>query len=104
MATISAIEFAHWIEFYRLEPFGEEWRQAAQAAWAPIAATGSKKESGGHWEVNDFMPCLPPEMPDAAPVDSEQMKMKLFRVFGPKLRRVAKETTSGSSQTPDSTP
>lgn len=90
---MTAVEFEYWQQFYRFEPFGDEWQQAAQAAWAPIAATGSKKESGDFWTVDDFLP-FALSKPDVVtvPVSNDVMQSKMLRCFGPSVKRKKKET------------
>lgn len=56
-AEMSSDEFAHWVAFYRLEPFGYEvqnWRAALVAA--ATANTAGKKRNGQPFTPRDFMP------------------------------------------------
>ena len=31
---MSSAEFSEWIEYYKQEPFGDDWQQASTIAWA----------------------------------------------------------------------
>lgn len=37
---------AEWMAFYRIEPFGDEWRRSARAATWTVAAAGAKVTDG----------------------------------------------------------
>ena len=59
-SEMSSDEFAHWVAFYRLEPFGYEvsnWRAALVAA--ATANTAGKKRNGQPFAPSDFMPRKP---------------------------------------------
>ena len=49
-----ASEFTYWQAFYDLEPFGDEWSQAA--LMPTLYANAHRKEGGQTWELADFMP------------------------------------------------
>lgn len=79
-AVMSADEFLDWRAFYRLEPFGDEWRQTARIARSS-APQSWKKTDGTQWTEDDFMPAGCGSLPVTDPVDEEVMRMKLCKVF-----------------------
>jgi len=42
LATVDAAELAEWEAFWLIEPFGDEWRQAARIATSMCTAWGCK--------------------------------------------------------------
>ena len=59
LAEMSSAELTEWIEFYGLEPFGEErsdWRSA-------IAASAICNSFGAKTKPKDFIPDFGPEKP-----------------------------------------
>jgi hypothetical protein len=57
-ARMSSREFAEWIEFYGLEPFGEERADVRSAIVASTIANANRdaKKRKKPWTVEDFMP------------------------------------------------
>lgn len=55
LARMSSREITEWQEFYKREPFGEEWKQVAYLC-SLIANGLLKKKDGGQWTPNDFYP------------------------------------------------
>ena len=53
---LSAAELVYWEEFWLLEPFGDEWMQSSTIAAASMNGMGAKKQAGGHFIPDDFMP------------------------------------------------
>lgn len=59
---MSASEFAEWVAYSRLEPFGE--RRADQRAWLAVAAMGNLA-GGGKANLAQVLPeWVPPDPPD----------------------------------------
>lgn len=56
LASIDAEELAHWEEFWRLEPFGDEWRASGRICETVAMSGGVKKKDGGRLTEEDFMP------------------------------------------------
>jgi hypothetical protein len=54
-ARMSSLEFAEWLAYYRIEPFGEERADARHASMAALIANIFR---GKHkaYDANDFMP------------------------------------------------
>ncbi len=52
---VDSVEFAEWKGMQKLEPYGDEWRQAAIVAWI-IARVNTKRSR--KVKVEDFMPDL----------------------------------------------
>jgi hypothetical protein len=65
MDTIGPDLLDQWIAYYRLEPFGSEWRQSAQVAHEIALLRASETARGG---------VTPPEVvfEDYMPMDSDQ--------------------------------
>lgn len=55
------MELAEWFEFYRLEPFGESWQQAAMLA----ALLHNAHFAGPAKRPDDFLPVQPEKAPQA---------------------------------------
>ena len=57
-SRISSREFAEWMAFYRLEPFGEERADLRMAILAAVIANANRdpKQRKQPYEPKDFMP------------------------------------------------
>lgn len=55
LRAMDSDEYVDWMAMFQLEPFGDEWRQAATPAAAIHNAMGGKKK-GGAFTPDDFMP------------------------------------------------
>lgn len=58
LAQMSAAELAEWLAFYRIEPFGEPWRQTGEVC-AMIGNANGGKRGGGKFSFHDFLPIRP---------------------------------------------
>lgn len=56
LASVDAEELSHWEEFWRLEPFGDEWRSRGRICETVAMSGGVKKKDGGRLTEEDFMP------------------------------------------------
>jgi len=54
---ITVRQLTEWMAFYRLEPFGNSWRQSARVAIWSAAAAGAKVTPD---DEDRFMPCYRP--------------------------------------------
>jgi hypothetical protein len=54
LGRISARELAEWAEYYRLEPFGQEWHQAAMAPM--VLANLFRGEDAPAHRLEEFIP------------------------------------------------
>jgi hypothetical protein len=72
LETLDAAELAEWEAFWKIEPWGDEWRQVARLATALCTAWGSK-----NLEEEMLMPShrRPPQT-------KEQMLAELKKAFG----------------------
>lgn len=70
---IDALEFAEWMAFWSLEPFGDEWRQIARLCAATLQVWAKK---GKTIREDAFMPCPPRRQTD------EEIQAKLMGFFG----------------------
>jgi hypothetical protein len=70
LETVDAAELAEWEAFWKIEPWGDEWRQTARLATALCTAWGAKR-----LEEEMLMPShrKPPQTPDQ--MLGELMKM-----------------------------
>jgi hypothetical protein len=48
---MSSAEFSEWVEYYKQEPFGDDWQQASTVAWAAAQPWSKKK-----LEPDSFIP------------------------------------------------
>ena len=67
---MSSLEFAHWAEFYALEPFGfdaENWRMGMTCSTTANAA--GPKKGGKAWRVEDFVPARKTEPKRSQSID-----------------------------------
>lgn len=55
LARVSSRELTEWAEYYKREPFGEEWKQTAYIC-TQISNGTLKKEGGGSFKTEDFYP------------------------------------------------
>jgi len=61
-ATVSALEFKSWVEFYGLEPWGEERADLRAGIIASTFANCHTRRGGKPYQPKDFMPRYgPPE-------------------------------------------
>ena len=51
---MDAREFAEWIAFYNIEPFGDEWRMAGMQAATTANCAAFRK--GNSRQIEEFMP------------------------------------------------
>lgn len=51
LAANTSRDIEEWFAFYRLEPYGDEWRQSGQVAAYIAAANGARNA-----QIEDFMP------------------------------------------------
>jgi len=51
LSEMTPRQFKEWQVFEEIEPFGDEWQQAANIAWAALNAFGKTKS-----KPSDFMP------------------------------------------------
>lgn len=58
---MSAREFAEWIAYYQLDPFGEERADLRVATLTALTANIYKKKGKPDFKPQDFMPFLPKE-------------------------------------------
>jgi len=55
LSRISSVELTEWMEVYRREPFGEDWKQTAYIC-SLISNGLLKRKTGGSWEPKEFYP------------------------------------------------
>lgn len=55
---MTAAEFTDWQAFYRVEPFGDEWRQTGEIC-AMVGNAAGGKRNGGSFTPRDFLPIKP---------------------------------------------
>ena len=65
---LTSKQIAEWVAFYSLEPFGNEWRQAAVIASTIAEANRNEKKRSKPFTPDDFMPKR-----DEGPKDSNQL-------------------------------
>lgn len=65
---IDAREFQEWQEYYRIEPFGDDWDQAATIAATTVNLWSKKKV-----KPSQFIPSTKPKR-DAAQVEADMMR------------------------------
>jgi hypothetical protein len=70
-----------WFEYFNIEPFGEERADIRNAILCQLVANaaGVKKQGGGKFKIEDFMPTFtPPERK----FNSQQFKALMKRHYG----------------------
>jgi hypothetical protein len=80
-AEISSAEFAEWIAYCGIDPFGEE-RDDLRAAL--VACTVANTFSKKRYKPADFMPDFDKH---TEPMDAQQLEMALKRMFPPEKRK-----------------
>jgi hypothetical protein len=90
---LDASQFLDWMEYYRVEPFGDEWRQTAQQSWLLALALRPKKRI----TIDNFMPVKEPQTKQqvVANVDSYFRAMK---AHGEKYHRKHDSRRKGDGQ------
>jgi len=77
-ARMSAAELAEWRAYYRVEPFGESWKQTAyQCAMAGNIAGG--KRGGGKFTPDDFLPVKP--LIAHRPAQTSDQMLSIFKLL-----------------------
>ena len=56
LESLDAEELAHWEEYWRLEPFGDEWRGWGRVCETVALSAGVKKKNGERITEEEFMP------------------------------------------------
>jgi hypothetical protein len=77
MERIDSAEFAEWMAYERLEPFGEHRADLRSAIVACTMANAWRGKGSKTFTVKDFMPNFEPEKPMSA----EEMQARLMMVF-----------------------
>ena len=71
--TVTIDQLRRWIAYYRIEPFGDEWRRSARAALIVAAAFGAKVEPESE---EKFLPTYDPmRVMTEAEIMAELMKI-----------------------------
>lgn len=86
LATVDAFEIMEWQEYWRLEPFGDEWEQTATICEAIFHANGLVEDV----DRNRWRP-VPREKPDPTPAQLAA-KMNKFKAFAASMK-AAKSAT-----------
>ena len=74
---MTAKEFWEWIEYYRLEPFGDEWDQAAEIGFTVAACSGNVKRGA----LRRFHENFKPKFKDSKPKQTPEQMASIFRQF-----------------------
>ena len=72
--TLNIRDFRRWFAYYRLEPFGNDWRRTAKLATITAAALGAKVQEDFE---EMFLPTFDPSRPRQTP---EQMMAELAKI------------------------
>jgi len=55
MATMDAVEYAHWMAFYRIDPWGGYRSDLQSASIATTIANVHRSADSSPWQLSDFM-------------------------------------------------
>jgi hypothetical protein len=85
--TLSVRQVRRWLAFYRLEPFGNEWRRIGRATALVCRALNAKVSE----EFEDmFLPTYDPSRPTQTPEEMARELAKLKHLAKPRPRKDAK--------------
>ena len=73
---ISVRQLMRWQAYWRVEPFGDEWRRSARAALTSAAGFGAKLEAGSE---DRFLPSYRQKPQTLDEMRAELMKIPAFR-------------------------
>lgn len=73
---ISVRQIMRWQAYWRVEPFGDEWRRSARAALTSAAGFGAKLEPGSE---DRFLPSYRQKPQTLDEMRAELMKIPAFR-------------------------
>lgn len=84
---MSAQEWREWLEFYRYEPFGSGWQQAALVAAVVANGTPGRRKAVS---MEDFLPVRPPRRKQT---DAEiaEFFCAMFQPKGEQQKQVARQ-------------
>jgi hypothetical protein len=71
---ISLPQLREWIAYYRLEPFGDDWRRTGRLAAVTAASAGAKI---GHDMEDKFLPTYRPGGPPQTDAEMERELAKI---------------------------
>lgn len=70
-----------WLAFYRLEPFGDDWRRTARSTVLLAGAYGAKVKEDAE---EMFLPTYDPSRPTQTPEEMARELAKLKKMIKPK--------------------
>ena len=76
-----------WLAFYRLEPFGDDWRRTARSTVLLAGAYGAKVKEDAE---EMFLPTYDPSRPTQTPEEMARELAKLKHLAKPRPRKDAK--------------
>jgi hypothetical protein len=80
--SITLDQLKRWMAFYRVEPFGQDWRRSARATMFTVTAAGAKVRE----EFEEmFLPTYDPSRPTQT---EEEMLAELMKI--PQIRKAAR--------------
>jgi len=74
---MTACEFHEWIQYYQLEPFGDEWEQAAEIGYTVAEASGAYKRT----DLKRFRSVFKPRFKSRKPKQTPEQQASIFRAF-----------------------
>lgn len=80
--SITLDQLKRWMAFYRVEPFGQDWRRAARATMFTVTAAGAKVQEDFE---EMFLPTYDPSRPTQT---EEEMLAELMKI--PQIRKAAR--------------
>lgn len=75
--------FRRWVAFYRLEPWGDDWRRTARATVLLAGAYGAKVKEDAE---EMFLPTYDPSRPTQTPEEMARELAKLKTMVKPKRK------------------
>lgn len=79
--------FRRWFAFYRLEPFGDDWRRSARATVILAGALGAKTKEDSE---EMFLPTYDPRRPTQTPDEMARELAKLKDIASKQKKKKAK--------------
>ena len=78
--------FRRWLAFYRLEPFGDEWRRTARSTVILAGAFGAKTKEDSE---EMFLPTYDPSRPTQTPEEMARELAKLKQIANTQKKKKA---------------
>lgn len=75
--------FRRWLAFYRLEPFGDDWRRSARSTVILAGALGAKVKEDAE---EMFLPTYDPSRPTQTPEEMARELAKLKKMIKPRKK------------------